>query len=73
MDTNKPAHPIAHLRASDFTTENGMTVIVKTGKASSFRVERYRNTYQIHGRTEFVGGSTIVHGIEAVRKLLMTR
>ena len=72
---NKPAPIIecAHLRASDFTTENGMIVIVKTGKGSNFRVERYRNTYQIYSRTEFVGGSTIVHGIDAVRRLLVTR
>ena len=72
----------SNLVASDFTKENGMTVIVKTAKASNFRVEKHKpgaltvltgGVYIVYGRTEFVGGSITVKGIEAVRQLLATR
>lgn len=60
--------------AQDFNRSIDHAVIVKTGKASNFRVVRHSpDTYIIFGRTEFPGGSTTVKGIEAVRRLLMTR
>jgi hypothetical protein len=64
----------AHLTASDFDDSPDNTVIVKTGKASNFRVVRQaRGIFIVYGRTEFVGGSTIVRGISGVHSLLMTR
>jgi len=79
MDTNKPsAAPriveCYHLITADFIGAPDDTVIVKTGKASMFRVIRKSpGVYHVYGRTEFVGGSTVVCGIDAVRKLLITR
>lgn len=63
-----------HLITADFIGAPDNTVIVKTGKASNFRVERQApGVFIVYGRAEFVGGSTVVHGIEAVRRLLITR
>ncbi len=62
------------LRASDFYDAPDNSVIVKTSKGSNFRVERQNGIfYIVHGRTEFVGGSTTVLGINAVRALLAKR
>jgi hypothetical protein len=65
-----------NLVSSDFDGAPDNTVIVKTGKASNFRVERLlrlTGVFIVYGRTEFVGGSTTVRGIDALRKLLATR
>ncbi len=80
MTTNKiaPLAPrvvnCADLRFSDFDLAPDNTVIVKTGTASNFRVQRQNGiVYIVYGRTEFAGGSTTVLGINAVRALLATR
>jgi hypothetical protein len=71
---NAPIVECAHLTAQDFNRSIDHAVIVKTGKASNFRVVRHSpDTYVIFGRAEFPGGSTTVKGIDAVRKLLITR
>lgn len=67
-----PIVECAHLSDSDF--DQCGTVIVKTGRASNFRVERQApGVFIVYGRTEFSGGSTVVRGIDAVRRLLVTR
>lgn len=64
----------AHLIERDFDDAPDNTVIVCTSLASNFRVERLeRGRYLVHGKTEFAGGSTVVRGIESVRRLLMIR
>lgn len=63
-----------HLITADFVGAPDNCVIVKTAKASNFRVIRKSpGVFHVYGRAEFVGGSTVVCGIEAVRKLLVTR
>lgn len=62
------------LTALDFETVR--EVVVKTAKGSNFRVEQHAQgacTYIVYGRTEFIGGSTVVRGIDAVRDLLARR
>jgi hypothetical protein len=77
MNANKPAPRVVQCRnltASDFDDSPDNTVIVKTSLASNFRVVRQApGLFIVYGRTEFVGGSTIVTGINAVRRLLATR
>jgi hypothetical protein len=81
MTDKQSARPVAprvvqchNLITADFIGAPDNTVIVKTGKASNFRVVRQaRGIFIVYGRTEFVGGSTIVTGINAVRRLLATR
>jgi hypothetical protein len=71
---NAPVVECRHLTAEDFDRSIDHAVIVKTGKASNFRVMRQgAGVYIVFGRAEFLGGSTVVKGIDAVRKLLMTR
>lgn len=63
-----------NLITADFIGAPDNTVIVKTGKASNFRVVRHSpGVFIVYGRTEFVGGSHTVFGINAVRALLATR
>ena len=77
MNTKQNAPRIiecAHLTASDFDGAPDNCVVVKTGRASCFRVERQApGVFIVYGRTEFVGGSLVVRGIERVRALLVTR
>lgn len=68
----------AHLVASDFDGLPGQApnncVIVKTARASNFRVERHApGVFIAYGRAEFLGGSQVVRGIEALRRLLASR
>lgn len=76
--TNKRSAPRVvqchHLITADFVGAPGNVVIVKTSKAANFRVERHSpGVFIVYGRTEFMGGSRTVFGIEAVRQLLVTR
>jgi hypothetical protein len=71
---NAPLVECSHLTAADFNRSIDHAVIVKTQKGSTFRVVRHSpGTFIIFGRTEFVGGFTTVRGIDAVRRLLVTR
>ena len=64
----------AHLIARDFDQAPDNTVIVCTSRASNFRVVRQSpGVFIVHGKAEFVGGSTVVRGIDAVRRLLSIR
>jgi hypothetical protein len=73
----KPAPRVVqchNLVTADFVGAPDNCVIVKTGKASNFRVERHSpGVFIVYGRTEFMGGSRTAFGIEAVRELLATR
>jgi hypothetical protein len=79
MTDKKQSAPVApfivgchNLVDSDF--DGAPYVIVKTGKASNFRVERHSpGVFIVYGRAEFMGGSRTVFGIQAVRDLLRTR
>jgi hypothetical protein len=77
MNTNKPAPSVVqchNLTASDFDGAPDNTVIVKTSRASNFRVVRHSpGVFIVYGRTEFMGGSRTVFGISEVRELLATR
>jgi hypothetical protein len=78
MTDNKPQAPRVvqchNLITADFIGAPDDTVIVKTGGASNFRVIRKSpGVFHVYGRTEFIGGSTVVCGIDAVRSLLATR
>jgi hypothetical protein len=74
MNKAPPIVPCSQLVNSDFDDAPDHTVIVKTALATSFRVERHSpGVFIVYGRTEFMGGSRTVFGIEAVRQLLPTR
>jgi hypothetical protein len=63
-----------NLITADFDGTPDNCVIVKTGKASNFRVVRHSlGVFIVYGRTEFMGGSRTVFGVQAVRDLLRTR
>lgn len=71
---NAPVVNAHQLTADDFNRSIDHAVIVKTPRASNFRVVRHSpGTFIVYGRTEFVGGSITVKGIDAVRRLLVTR
>jgi hypothetical protein len=77
MTENKQAPRVVqchHLITADFVGAPDNCVIVKTSKASNFRVERHSpGVFIVYGKTEFMGGSRTVFGIEAVRQLLAAR
>lgn len=62
-----------HLVTADFCAAPDNTVIVKTQKASNYRVVRERPGIFVVYSSEFRGGYRVVRGIDAVRDLLMTR
>ena len=76
MNTTKNAPPVIecfHLRASDFQPETNQTVIVKTQRASNYKVERRAaGMYVIYGN-DWRDGMTCVYGVDMVRDTLLTR